>query len=373
MSTSQVRYRRATEELLVDGEVVAVLDRGYSPNRFVVDANAIGDATLSSIRQALIHARHIERFDGAAEPDEFDTIQLVLTPGPDMEWAQPQVTLGLVGSGKLRLEVEVAVVESPSSLHDSIEALARGHLVGTSINVISVWSYENDDYDFYLVVMSLEGRGRTIQELYSAGERVYQLCTEFLSHEYSVRMFRSILRGGRPELLIGQYENRWFESKSAAYDLDKPAQRVELAQDVTRFANSENEGLLVIGLGTKKDQTGDRVVSVHPLGVIPKATRMHKALDQLVYPPIDGLEVDLLPAEPGRPSALMAIYVPAQAEELKPFLVAGAVVHGKVEGAFISIVRRRGEHSIPVTPQAIHTALATGRALLRRGDLPRDK
>lgn len=370
MTAKQVRYRIATEELLVDSEVVGVLDRGYLPNRFVVDASAVGDATLSSIRNALAKARDVERFDGAADPDEFDTIQLVLTPGPDMEWAEPRVTLGLVGSGKLRLEVEVAVMRVPSSSHEAIEALVRGHLADSQIDVVRIWSYENDDYDFYQAVLSLDGRGRTIQELYSAGERIHQLCGAFLAHEYSVHMFRSILRGGRPELLLGQYESKWFEAKSAAYDLDDHAQRIELAQDVARFANSEDEGLLVLGLRTKKDQTGDRVVSVHPIGGLPKAARLHKSLDQFVYPPIDGLEVELVSARPGGPPALLIIFVPAQADELKPFLVAGAVVHGKVEGAFISIVRRRGEHSIPVSPAAIHTALATGRALLSRGNLP---
>jgi hypothetical protein len=64
--------------------------------------------------------------------------------------------------------------------------------------------------------------------------------------------------------------------------------------------------------------------------------------------------------------------VPPQPEELKPFLVHGAILEGKVEGAFVSIVRRRGEHSVPITAPAIHAMLSAGRALLRRGQLPED-
>lgn len=45
--------------------------------------------------------------------------------------------------------------------------------------------------------------------------------------------------------------------------------------------------------------------------------------------------------------------------------MAGAIVQGRTEGAFISIVRRRGEHSVPLSPAVIHAALAAGRALLR--------
>ena len=64
--------------------------------------------------------------------------------------------------------------------------------------------------------------------------------------------------------------------------------------------------------------------------------------------------------------------MPPQADELKPFLVHVAIVHGKVEGAFISIVRRRDEHSVPVTAAALHGMLAAGRALLRLGAIPPD-
>jgi hypothetical protein len=69
---------------------------------------------------------------------------------------------------------------------------------------------------------------------------------------------------------------------------------------------------------------------------------------------------------------LILIDVPPQPEELKPFLVHGAIVDGKAEGAFISIVRRQGDETIPITAPMIHSMLAAGRALLRRGELPRD-
>jgi hypothetical protein len=67
---------------------------------------------------------------------------------------------------------------------------------------------------------------------------------------------------------------------------------------------------------------------------------------------------------------IFVVHVPPQPEEHKPFLVQGAIVNGKVEGAFISILRRRGEESIPITAASIHATLSAGRALLRRGQLP---
>jgi hypothetical protein len=65
----------------------------------------------------------------------------------------------------------------------------------------------------------------------------------------------------------------------------------------------------------------------------------------------------------------MLIDIPPQPEELRPFLVHGAIVNGRVEGAFISIVRRRGESSIPITAPMIHSTLAAGRGLFRRGEI----
>jgi hypothetical protein len=77
--------------------------------------------------------------------------------------------------------------------------------------------------------------------------------------------------------------------------------------------------------------------------------------------------VEAVTATPGGEPAIILVLVPPQPEELKPFLVTGAIVGDRVEGAFISIVRRRGEHSIPISAPAIHASLAAGRALLRFG------
>jgi hypothetical protein len=99
-------------------------------------------------------------------------------------------------------------------------------------------------------------------------------------------------------------------------------------------------------------------------------TLYQQAISDHLHPPPDNLSVEAVDMPDN--GMLIVIDVPPQPEELKPFLVHGAVVDGKAEGAFISIVRRRGESSIPITAQAIHSTLAAGRALLRRGELPRD-
>ena len=80
------------------------------------------------------------------------------------------------------------------------------------------------------------------------------------------------------------------------------------------------------------------------------------------------VEVDrvMSPAGTFARSGKLLVGAAAQPEELKPFLVHGAVTaEGETEGSFISIVQRRGEGSVPITAPMIHATLAAGRALLR--------
>ncbi|MFB7511153.1 AlbA family DNA-binding domain-containing protein [Streptomyces broussonetiae] len=168
---------------------------------------------------------------------------------------------------------------------------------------------------------------------------------------------------GAPESLIGLEESDWLEVKSQGYNLDILGDRIELAQDVSRFANSEGGGILIVGYRTKKTQHGEVISKFTPAKeALVRANRYRSIIDARVFPPIDGLRVRASQQESGW---VLSILVPPQAEENKPFLVHGAIVDGKMEGAFISVVRRRGEASIPITGPAIHSMLAAGRGLLR--------
>jgi hypothetical protein len=61
------------------------------------------------------------------------------------------------------------------------------------------------------------------------------------------------------------------------------------------------------------------------------------------------------------------ISVPPQLDELKPFLVHGAVIDGKINDTYFSIVSRRADEIVPTDPQAVHALLTAGRAALRPG------
>lgn len=98
------------------------------------------------------------------------------------------------------------------------------------------------------------------------------------------------------------------------------------------------------------------------------STASRQAIEKRSFPFPTGLRIDTVETGPGE--GLVVMSVPPQPEELKPFLVHRAIVGGKIQGAYISIVRRSGEDSIPITAQQIHSTLAAGRALLPRGQFP---
>ncbi|TFD35948.1 hypothetical protein E3T40_07255 [Cryobacterium sp. TMT1-19] len=139
--------------------------------------------------------------------------------------------------------------------------------------------------------------------------------------------------------------------------------KVSLAQAVARFCNSEEGGLVIVGAETKDRGSGDNIVRICPMPTNPRVNRQYQqALHNHLYPPPDAIRLEVTQYPDGD---LLLIDIPPQPEELKPFLVHGALVDGHGEGAFISIVRRRDDVSIPTTAAMIHSTIAAGRALLR--------
>jgi hypothetical protein len=91
-------------------------------------------------------------------------------------------------------------------------------------------------------------------------------------------------------------------------------------------------------------------------------------IDARVYPAVVGLRVQRLPII-GSDLVIGYVRIPHQDPSLEPFLVHGAIVGRKVEGSFISIVKRRGDQSLSVRAEELHTWLAAGRRLVREGRL----
>ncbi|MBG0813802.1 helix-turn-helix domain-containing protein [Planomonospora sp. ID82291] len=214
----------------------------------------------------------------------------------------------------------------------------------------------------------------SIQALCPSSLNIGQICAIRKELNYSSFFFNNsfsdpravyeLVRAGEVKRILGIPENEWLEVKSAPYEMKRDKQwQCELAEDVARFANSEYGGILILGIRSEKEDGRDVLRKMAPLPIDRKRVHnYHQSLDAHVHPPIERLKIESVPVDGGE---VLCLLIPPQPEERKPFLVQGAFFDGKYQRGMISIVRRRGEHSIPVTAREIHAALVAGRALLR--------
>jgi hypothetical protein len=187
----------------------------------------------------------------------------------------------------------------------------------------------------------------------------------------NVSLVQTWFRAGRFKLMLGLAESEWLEVKSQAYGIAAPAassaherQKIELAQDVARFANGGVDAVLLVGYSEGMRGTERVLQRVTPTSLSSvDAVRYQTVLDARIVPAVIGLLVEVVEAEAG--GSLMMITVPKQPEELQPYLVHGAILGEKVEGSFFSVVTRRGEGSITTQASQIHGYLVAGRAALR--------
>jgi len=181
----------------------------------------------------------------------------------------------------------------------------------------------------------------------------------------------NLLRGGHFAALIGEIESDYLEVKTAMHPIwvsGTPGEKakIELTQDVARFANGDVAAVLVIGYREASGASNEIGTLTPVKDTYLNATQIQEVLDARIVPPVDGLRIEQFATAPGE--SVLAIYVPKQPSEMQPYLVHGAIAEGKIEGAFFSIVRRRGEGSITTSAQQIHAYIVAGKRYLRDED-----
>jgi hypothetical protein len=179
----------------------------------------------------------------------------------------------------------------------------------------------------------------------------------------------NLLRGGHFRTLLGETESDFLEVKTAPHAIwvsgsagDRA--KIELAQDVARFANGDTDAVLIVGYGEATVEGTKQIAHLTPVAnerLDP--VRVNEVLDARIVPPVDGLVIETFAVDDRQ--SVMAIYVPRQPPEMQPYLVHGAIAGDKVEGGFFSIVRRRGEGSIVTTAHQIHAYIVAGKRHLR--------
>jgi hypothetical protein len=234
---------------------------------------------------------------------------------------------------------------------------------GVSVSVSDAWQSATEAG--WQVGVETARRGATVGDLIDACARVVAV-VQATAAGLDRGTAADAIRAGYAEALVGARESAWLEAKSAPWDLTTEGGRIEASQDVARFAN-EAGGLIVVGATTKHrsdDEVIVRVGGIRP-GLL-SLRRLRMILDAHVYPPVDALDLAEVPLK-GSGNVIVLISIPGQREAAKPFIVHGAIVDGRVEGAFISIVRRRAEGSITIDPREIHAWLVAGRRLASGG------
>jgi hypothetical protein len=373
------RYRKSNQEFVIRDTVVPTDDSG----QLVGPWDLVADGSLSSLMSAFVDDWHQWNHDGGKLlPFDVD--------GED-DWGQPLTTGGLQVS-----MADFDDFDDEYSTREPFEISYWQHIDAPVIDItVGVHGLDIKEQDFAPLLdppltrlgavyvdtamagagnqgyarirVSIARRGLTVRDAKTISDAVEALVSRAGSGPFDAESGLDLIRAGRVDLLVGMTESSWLEAKSEAHNISEDTGRIELAKDVARFANSDTSALLVIGPVTKKKAGTDTIVSIKASQTRYATGKFARAIDRTVFPPIEGLAIEnaTVGAADGSGGYVMVIHVPAQAEELKPFLVHGAIAGGKVEGAFISIVRRRGEESIPVRPESIHSTLAAGRALLR--------
>jgi hypothetical protein len=76
---------------------------------------------------------------------------------------------------------------------------------------------------------------------------------------------RAALHAGRVADLLGLAECGWLDVKAGIYQLDDPAKSLELAKDVSAFANAKSGGMILVGYATRKEHGEEFLAEVRPV------------------------------------------------------------------------------------------------------------
>jgi hypothetical protein len=269
-------------------------------------------------------------------------------------------------AGKLVIQASVMSIERPPS-QEVLTAPLVPLLRRRRAAVTHVEAYETSGYWVAMVSVAWSPQGARVRDALDFADDVEALLGAGLGGEITLPIALDLVRASRSELLIGMRESDWLEVKRAPYRLDEPAEEIELAKDVAAMANSGG-GMILLGVKSKKLPEHEEIHAINRCRLADVSPRRYRNLiHRRVYPEVRGFDVELI-ADGSVGMGVVLLTIPAQDEGHKPFVVHGALVGGKVRGAFIGIPRRVGDDTVFIDPQTLHARLRAGvRALADTG------
>jgi hypothetical protein len=356
--------------VLLRGETLEVEGHGSmrpaDADELAAPLEVVAPASLASLRQGL--RRWAARPD-RAYPSGFATVWLTELPAakfhdPERVVREPiefhwwRDELGIVATTVVDPEDGMPDVAAIQKL---IAPVLQRHGASASI---SVDTDEADHGGYWGLIFSLDvrRRGTTVGEAYKLAKAILELVEYADDGEITRERALDLLRGGRVDVLLGRREGTWLDCKRTPYPKTDVG-RLELAKDVAAFANADG-GVLALGIATRKDNNVEIASAVMPcvLGAV-NVHSYRRTIQRRVHPYPERLEIFPISDSGGE---VWIISIPPQPEELKPFLVHGAVVGGRLNDNYFSIVTRREDEAVPTTTVAVHSLLSAGLAALRR-------
>jgi hypothetical protein len=178
-----------------------------------------------------------------------------------------------------------------------------------------------DSGDFVVMVEFSQMSGRTVGELLDVALAVQAFLKAARTGRFNRTVARDLLRAGHFPALLGQPENVWLEAKDQSWDLSTDAGKAEAAKDLSALANTSG-GLFVIPAKTSGDAGEDVITEVKTMPADRfSETQLRDTIAKWTFPPLPGIEVDVVEAGPGRIQVLVAVR-PHRSEDW-PHLVVG--------------------------------------------------
>ena len=358
MSGALVRWRPSDDEFEVLGHGRMWFS---SYTDVVAPAEVIEPASLTELRRAVDRCRR-DRYEGDYSFAIYNAPPDQLAKDEEMFFSLP-VSLELTETHTLvKVGLAFAAGEPPQNQHEVTSVLSP-LLSRSGVKLVGFSMDEQMTATVYQVSISINPRGLTVGRALQVGSDILLLWEASIGGALTPATAADLIKSGRGDILIGQFESEWFEAKQAPYRMGDAVEEIELAKDVSALANRSAGGLLVIGLVTKHLGERDLVSRVRPQPMSLLVRRRYKqSLDRWIYPRLRDVLIDLVEMEPGR--GLLTILIPPQPEPLWPFLVCGAVVGKKALGNHFSLVRRRGDETVDDTAAVVHGLMVAGRAAL---------
>jgi hypothetical protein len=159
----------------------------------------------------------------------------------------------------------------------------------------------------------------------------------------------------------GTPESDWLEFKQAPYHLDDRKQKLELAKDVSAFANARS-GVIAIGIKTRRPASANVEVADELTPVrddLLDCRRIRDVIRQYVYPLIADLGCQTWPMEGGK--SVLTIEIPRQDSADRPFVVSeGISSEGEHHGNMFGYFKRDADAAQPVPPGVVHDLMRDG-------------